>query len=101
MTAPPRARAHVKISGHVQGVGFRFAVVEAARRQRVAGWVRNLDTGQVEAVFEGPRPNVEALVEWCRDGPPGAWVRDVWTGWDEPPEGLHTFEVRPTGYGRP
>jgi acylphosphatase len=94
------SRAHVVVSGRVQGVGFRFSTVEKAQSRGLAGWVRNLESGQVEAVFEGPREAVEEMVAWCRDGPPGAWVRDVSVVRDEPPEGLRQFETRPTGYHR-
>ena len=92
-------RAHARVSGRVQGVGFRYATSDEARRRGLAGWVRNLDSGAVEAVFEGPRPSVEAMLRWCHQGPPGAWVRQVSVDWDEPFEGLGTFEIRRTaGY---
>ncbi len=93
---PPEARAHVRLKGRVQGVGFRFATADEARRRQVYGWVRNLDSGGVEAVFEGARSQVEGMVHWCEDGPPGSYVRDVQVLWDEPIEGLATFEIRPT-----
>ena len=80
----------------MQGVGFRFATADAARRHQLHGWVRNLDAGGVEAVFEGSRRNVEEMVRWCEDGPPGANVRDVQVAWDEPLEHLSTFDIRPT-----
>jgi acylphosphatase len=80
----------------VQGVGFRFATAAEARRHHLGGWVRNLDSGGVEAVFEGSHAAVESVVRWCEDGPPGAFVRDVHVAWDEPAEGLTTFEIRPT-----
>lgn len=70
-------RAHVTISGHVQGVGFRYAMVERARSRNVAGWVRNNADGTVEAVFEGAPEAVEALLAWCRRGPAGARIDDV------------------------
>jgi acylphosphatase len=89
-------RAHVRLAGRVQGVGFRWATADEARRLRLTGWVRNLDSGGVEAVFEGSRAAVEAMVHWCRDGPPGAYVRDVQVSLDEPPEDLARFEIRPT-----
>jgi len=92
------ARAHVHLSGRVQGVGFRFATADEARRLRLHGWVRNLDSGGVEAVFEGPRPTVAAMVRWCEDGPPGAYVRDVRVSWDEPLEQLGSFEIRATAW---
>jgi acylphosphatase len=70
-------RAHVTISGRVQGVGFRYSALQRARSRNVAGWVRNNADGTVEAVFEGKPDAVEALVTWCRRGPAGARVDDV------------------------
>jgi acylphosphatase len=90
------ARAHLRLSGRVQGVGFRISAAEEARRRRLTGWVRNLDSGGVEAVFEGPHADVADIVRWCEDGPPGAFVRDLQVKWDEPPEHFVRFEVRPT-----
>ncbi len=89
-------RAHVIVDGRVQGVGFRFATAQEASERHLAGWVRNVDTGEVEAVFEGPRSNVESMVAWCWEGPPGAWIRNVRLDWDEPVEGLRGFEIRRT-----
>jgi acylphosphatase len=74
-------------------VGFRYAVRERARSRGVAGYVRNLAGGQVEAVFEGDAAAVEALVEFCRRGPRGSEVTDVEVD-DAPPEGRIGFEVR-------
>lgn len=65
------------VYGLVQGVGFRFSVERAAHTRGVAGWVRNRPDGAVEAVFEGGREDVEALVEFCRRGPRGAEVERV------------------------
>ena len=92
----PAVRAHVRLAGHVQGVGFRYSAADEARRNHVAGWVRNLDGGGVEAVFEGPRPAVEAVLRWCQRGPSGAWVRELKVVWDEPLAGLSGFTIRPT-----
>jgi acylphosphatase len=83
----------VWIRGRVQGVGFRAATCEAARREPVAGWVRNLSDGRVEALFEGPAPAVEALLAWCRVGPPFARVDGLETR-DEPCQGLREFRIR-------
>ena len=94
-----RRRAHVWITGRVQGVGFRYAAALEARGEGVAGWVRNLDSGEVEAVFEGPANAVDRLVTWCRRGPDGAWVRDVRVDASEPLEALDQFAVRGTGVG--
>jgi acylphosphatase len=93
-------RAHVWVSGRVQGVGFRYETVHEARARGLAGWVRNLDTGQVEAVFEGPPEAVDEMVAWCRVGPAGAWVRQCQVRRDEPVRGLAGFQARPTGSGR-
>lgn len=69
-----KVRAHVFISGRVQGVFFRSETRRKARRYNVTGWVRNLFDGRVEAVFEGEKENVEKLIEFCKRGPPGARV---------------------------
>ena len=85
-------RRHVVVQGFVQGVGFRFAVERAANSRGVAGWVKNRTDGAVEAVFEGERDDVAALVDLCRRGPRGAAVErvDVAT---ESAEGLAGFRV--------
>jgi acylphosphatase len=80
----------------VQGVGFRYSTAEEARRRKLGGWVRNLESGAVEAVFEGPAEVVREMLGWCQQGPPGAWVRDLKVAWDEPLEELRQFEVRRT-----
>ncbi|HEY3540937.1 MAG TPA: acylphosphatase [Gaiellaceae bacterium] len=86
-------RRHVVLHGRVQGVGFRFSLLERARARGVAGWVRNRGDGTVEGVFEGDGDVVDALVEWCHRGPRGATVTDVDVR-DERPEGLRSFDVR-------
>jgi acylphosphatase len=83
---------HVTISGHVQGVGFRYATIGRARSRDVAGWVRNNPDGTVGAVFEGEPEAVEAVVAWCRRGPPGARVDDVRVE-VEAPSGQRGFRV--------
>ncbi len=92
-------RAHVSIVGRVQGVGFRYSTAEEAERRRLAGWVRNVESGGVEAVFQGSREAVEDMVRWCHRGPSGSFVRDVGVIWDEPLESLDRFEVRRTLHG--
>ncbi len=86
-------RAHVTISGRVQGVGFRFTTQDVALVYGLAGWVRNLPDGQVEAVFEGDRAAVEKMVLWCHSGPPSADVEKVIVQY-ETVEGLSGFEIR-------
>jgi acylphosphatase len=84
-------RAHVFVSGLVQGVSFRWYAIQNARRLGVAGWVRNLPDGRVEAVYEGPGQPVDEMVAWSHQGPPSARVNDVEVSWEEP-EGLAEFD---------
>lgn len=86
-------RAHVFISGQVQGVGYRLSTVSEARRWGVNGWVRNLSDGRVEAVFEGDKSGVEEMINWCHQGPSAAVVKDVAVEYEKP-EGLRGFETR-------
>jgi acylphosphatase len=79
-----QARAHVTISGRVQGVNFRAATRDQARAAGVDGWVRNRDDGRVEAVFEGPRAAVKSVVQWCHSGPSYAHVEHVDVEWEQP-----------------
>lgn len=76
-------RLHVILSGRVQGVGFRYTTSNQARSLGLAGWVRNLSDGRVEAVFEGDRATLEKMLAWCQQGPTMAHVRDVETQWEE------------------
>lgn len=86
-------RAHVFISGRVQGVGYRFSTMDEAYRWGVKGWVRNLRDGRVEAVFEGTKPAVEEMIHWCHQGPSAAVVTGVTVDYEQP-EGLGRFETR-------
>lgn len=72
-----KIRAHIFVSGKVQGVFFRSSTRDKALELGIAGWVRNLGDGRVEAVFEGNQENVEKMVEWCRRGPQYALVENV------------------------
>jgi acylphosphatase len=85
-------RRRVTVQGRVQGVGFRMSVARRAASLGVAGSVRNLRDGSVEAVFEGEPDLVESLVDYCRRGPLGAAVSGVEVS-DETPEGLAGFAV--------
>lgn len=81
------------VRGSVQGVFFRDSCARAARAAGVGGWVRNCGDGTVEAWFEGPAPAVEAMVAWCRHGPPHARVDGVDVTADSP-AGLETFRIQ-------
>jgi acylphosphatase len=76
------ARAHVFIAGRVQGVAFRWETLQVAERHHVTGWVRNLPDRRVEAVFEGPRPQLNAVLDWCRQGPAISRVDTVDIQWE-------------------
>ncbi len=86
-------RAHVLISGRVQGVSFRAYMRDQARVAQVMGWVRNLSDGRVEAVFEGTRPAVQKLVSWCYSGPIHAEVERVEVVWQGPTCKEGTFSI--------
>lgn len=87
-----QVRAHILVSGRVQGVGYRMSTCEKANNLGITGWVRNLPNGQVEAVFEGTRDIVEHMVAWCRQGNPPAVVKDVVVDY-EAPEGFQAFDI--------
>lgn len=70
------------VSGKVQGVFFRQNTDRQAQNYRVTGWVRNLEDGRLEAMFEGEEAPVKALVAFCSRGPRGASVTDVAVTWE-------------------
>ncbi len=74
-------RAHVLVSGHVQGVAFRAFAQHQAMHLNLHGWVRNLSDGQVESEVEGPRASVDAFLVSLRQGPPLAQVEEVRVKW--------------------
>jgi acylphosphatase len=80
------------VSGRVQGVFFRAGCAVEARKRGVAGYVRNLPDGRVEAVFEGDDSDVDAMVEWSRNGTDWAEVESVEVS-EEPPKGEMGFDV--------
>jgi acylphosphatase len=89
-----RVRAHVWISGRVQGVYFRAYGEEEAVFRGVAGWIRNAPDGRVEAVFEGSPASVEAMIRWCHRGSPASEVTGLDVAW-EAPGGDQGFRVSP------
>ena len=72
-----KSRRQVIIRGRVQGVFFRMETQRAAERHGVFGWVKNRADGTVEAVFEGEKEKVDAVIDWCRRGPRHADVKGV------------------------
>ncbi len=76
-------RAHLIISGIVQGVFFRHYTCQRAHELGVSGWVKNRMDGDVEAVLEGEPAKVEEIVKWCHQGSPGAVVTEVKVFWED------------------
>lgn len=92
-----RVRAHVSISGWVQGIFFRSSTRDKAASLRVTGWVRNLYDGTVEGLFEGDENAVSQLIAWCHRGPPGARVDNVEVEWGEYSGEFDTFFIARSG----
>jgi acylphosphatase len=86
-------RRRVLVHGSVQGVGYRFSCEFRARELGVRGWVRNLDDGDVEAVFEGEPEAVARMIGWCRVGPRFAEVTGI-DVYDEAPRGERGFRLQ-------
>ncbi|HLY10214.1 MAG TPA: acylphosphatase [Planctomycetota bacterium] len=92
---PETVRAHLFISGTVQGVSFRASTQGEARTLGVRGWVKNLADGRVEAVLQGPRGKVDDLIRWCHRGPSAARVEKVEVAWEKADDEFSDFDVRP------
>jgi acylphosphatase len=81
-----KIRARVIVAGKVQGVFYRAETASKANQLNLTGWVRNLPDGRVEAIFEGEEANVQKIIDFCRRGPPNAYVvnmdvrRQEWKG---------------------
>ena len=88
------ARARVRFEGRVQGVYFRAHCEEHARSLGLRGFVRNLEDGSVEAVFEGERAAIDACIEWNRTAQPRAHVDTIHVEWEQPTGAFEGFEIR-------
>ncbi len=89
-----KIRAHVFVSGRVQGVLFRESAKKKAEKLGVSGWMKNLPDSRVEAVFEGDRENVDNMVNWSRKGPIWAKIDDFSVIWDNYQAEFKGFEIR-------
>jgi len=94
LSGPLKVRAHVYVSGRVQGVFFRSETQDEALRHGLTGWVRNLPDGRLEAVFEGEKDKVDRLIEFCRRGPPSARVSKVDVQWENYTGEFQGFKIR-------
>lgn len=88
-----KTRAHVLVTGRVQGVYFRQNLRVVAKRHKVKGWVRNRKDGRVEALLEGDDRNVSEVIEWCHAGPTEAKVDDVRVKYEPYTGEFKSFEV--------
>ena len=89
-----KVRAHIFISGMVQGVFFRSETRHEAKNRGVKGWVRNIPDGRVEAIFEGEQENVKELIDFCKRGPPEARVTNIDIIWENYTGEFRNFEVK-------
>ena len=78
-----RVRAHIFVSGRVQGVFFRDNTQKWGSSLGLTGWVRNLPDGRVEALVEGEKKDVESLIGKIKQGPPLALVGNVDINWED------------------
>lgn len=88
-----KVRAHVFISGIVQGVGYRYYTINQAKQMDISGWVRNLPDSRVEAVFEGTEAQVKAMIQWCYQGSPASVVKEVAVQYEQP-EQIQGFNIK-------
>lgn len=93
MSADEEVQALVRVDGRVQGVYYRASAQERARELGLHGYVRNTSDGRVELRARGTRARVEAMIAWCRKGPPSARVTDVELAWETPDPRLTSFIV--------
>ena len=91
---PKKVRAHLLISGRVQGVAFRYYTQDIAQSLGIKGWVRNCWDGKVEVVAEGEEGQVKELIDWCHQGPRSAIVEKVDIEWEEYKGEFSTFGIR-------
>ena len=94
MESDDRERAHVYVAGQVQGVFFRDSARQKAELLGLAGWVRNLPDGRVEALFEGQPEKVREMLEWSKKGPSHAELERVDSEFETAGGDLTGFEVR-------
>ena len=89
-----KIRAHLFITGRVQGVYFRACTREEAQKRKLTGWVKNLHDGRVEAVLEGAEEAVQSMITWCHRGPSHAAVTDVTVVIGESRNEYSDFDIR-------
>lgn len=86
-------RAHIFVSGRVQGVGFRAFVQHTAQTMNLTGWVKNLYDGRVEVLTEGLEDDINALIDKLKEGPIGSRVDSVDVNWEKYQGGQENFRI--------
>jgi acylphosphatase len=89
-----KIRAHIFISGRVQGVYFRQKTAKQAQVLGVSGWVRNLNNDKVEAVLEGAKKDVQKIIDWAKKGPFFARVLSLDIKWQKYKGEFNNFEIK-------
>ncbi|OGI10370.1 MAG: hypothetical protein A3I68_04770 [Candidatus Melainabacteria bacterium RIFCSPLOWO2_02_FULL_35_15] len=86
-------QARLLITGKVQGVFYRTSCQEVAQRLGLSGWVKNLSDGNVEALVQGEKGEIEKLITWCKKGPPGAVVSNLDVNWETIVKQITSFKI--------
>ena len=96
MSSSEIKRLHVRVSGRVQGVGFRYFVLNSATELGLVGWARNRRDGSVEVLAEGELDDLKKLIGALQRGPRSSHVRDLKTNLQDPTGEFNSFFVKPT-----
>jgi len=91
--AKPEVRARIRVFGRVQGVFFRQNALRYAMKIGIRGYIRNLEDGSLEAVYQGPKDKVDQMLQWTKRGPPYAFVSSYRIRWENPADDFSAFEV--------
>ncbi len=89
-----KKKLHLIIHGKVQMVLFRSSTQEKAQSLELSGWVKNNSNGTVEAVFEGEEKNLKKILEFCKQGPSAAEVKEVKENWEDCQDEFEGFEIK-------
>lgn len=89
-----KKRAHVFVSGKVQGVFFRQNALKKAKALGISGWIKNTEDGRVEAIIEGEEEKINTMIEWLKVGPPLARVKNIEVFWEKVGEEFWDFEIK-------
>jgi len=92
--AKPEAAARIVARGKVQGVGFRYFVLQRAQEMRLRGFTRNIANDEIEVVAEGDKLFIEDLFKAVQKGPSSSKIIDVTIAWREPTDRYKTFEIK-------